>query len=61
MTTRFDKLDWLMDNCPASFISDCTVLRELIAWVDEDAFSKFFNCKCSEWMIDHPFGEAEEA
>lgn len=61
MTTRFDKLDWLLDNCSASFITDCTILREFVAWMDEDTFSEFFDRKCSEWMIDHPFGEAEEA
>ena len=60
MTTRFDKLDWLLDNCSDAFITDCTILRELVAWMDEDAFTVFFNRKCSEWMIDHPFGADED-
>ena len=60
MTTRFDKLDWLLDNCTTAFITDCTILRELVAWMDEDAFTEFFNRKCSEWMIDHPFDADED-
>lgn len=60
MTTRFDKLNWLFDNCNATSITYCTILRELVAWMDEDAFTAFFNRKCSEWSIDHPFGADED-
>ena len=61
MTTRFDKLDWLLDNCTSVFITDFTILRELVAWMNDDSFDEFFNRKCAEWNIDHPFDADEEA
>ena len=55
MTTRYEKIDWLLSTCSPAFISDCAILRELVAWMDEDDFTEFFNRKCSVWGIDHPF------
>lgn len=55
MTTRYEKIDWLLSTCSPAFISDCTILRELVAWMNEDDFTEFFNRKCSIWGIDHPF------
>ena len=58
--TRYDKLDYLLDTCSTKFIKDCDMLQELVTWMDEDDFSKFFTRLCRVWEIEDPTEEDEE-
>ena len=58
--TRFEKLEFLFETCSEKFIKDSTVLQELVRWMDEDDFSKFFFNLCRLWEIDLSDEEDEE-
>jgi hypothetical protein len=58
--TRFEKMEYLMETCSEKFIKDCTVLQEMVRWMDEDDFSKFFYNLCRLWEIDLNDEEDEE-
>ena len=53
-TTRHDKLEYLLENCSSKHIKDSTFLRELVQWMGEDDFDKFFKRHCSCWNILTP-------
>jgi hypothetical protein len=57
--TRFEKLEYLRENCSENFIKTC-LLREMVAWMSEEDFSKFFSKLCSEWMIENPEDTEDE-
>ena len=59
-SSRFEKVDWLLDHCSTEFIEDCTFLTELVGWLDEDEFNKFHEHICRNWKINSPFGETDE-
>ena len=58
-STRFDKLNWLLDNCSTEFIEDCIFLTELVGWLDEDEFNKFHEHICRNWDIKSPMAEVD--
>ena len=58
--TRFEKLEYLLETCAAHFIKDCTMLYEMVRWMEEDDFSEFFSNLCSMWNIEDPTEEDEE-
>jgi len=59
MTNRFEKTDWLIENCTPNFITECSFLLELVAWIDEDTFDKFHEHVCRNWDIKSPFIEQD--
>ena len=58
--TRFEKMEYLFETCSEEFIKDCTVLQEMVRWMYEDDFNKFFTRLCSQWEIQDPEEEKEE-
>ena len=58
--TRFEKLEFLFETCSEKFVKDSTVLQELVRWMDEDDFTKFFDNLCRLWNIDLNDEEDEE-
>lgn len=48
---RFDKLEHLLETCSAEFITDCSFVRELVAWMSESEFDEFYQRLCSHWDI----------
>jgi hypothetical protein len=57
--TRFEKLEYLRENCSENFIKTC-LLREMVAWMSEEDFGKFFYNLCSNWMIENPEDTEDE-
>jgi len=51
---RFDKLEWLFQTCPDDFVKDGTLLREMVSWMGEDNFDKFYDKLCGNWGILQP-------
>ena len=51
MNNRFDKLNHLQETCNEKFIKDCYFLRELVSWMGEDEFDKFYGRVCANWDI----------
>ena len=51
---RFDKLEWLIETCRGDFVKDSTLLREMVRWMGENDFDKFYQKLCSEWNILSP-------
>ncbi len=49
--SRFDKLDFLIDNCGEGFVKECTLLTELVGYMSDSDFSDFFDKICREWDI----------
>ncbi len=58
--TRFEKMEYLFETCSEKFIKDCTVLQEMVRWMGEDDFTKFFDNLCNLWNIDLNDDEDEE-
>ena len=58
--TRHEKLEYLLETCSRFFIKDCTMLREMVNWMDEDDFSAFFTHLCSSLMIENPEDTEDE-
>lgn len=60
-SSRFEKLDWLLENCTEKFITDCTFLTELVGWMSEDEFDAFHENICRNWDITSPFAEVDDS
>ena len=60
MTTRFKKLDWLLETCSEKFIKDCAFLYEMVGWMSEDDFNAFYEHVCRNWGVDSPFSETDD-
>ena len=58
-STRFDKLDWLLESCSSEFIKDCPFLTELVGWMSEDEFDEFHENICRNWNIQSEFAEQD--
>lgn len=52
--TRFEKVEYLLETCSPEFIKACPFLDEMVSWMDEDDFSKFFTHICACWDIKDP-------
>ena len=59
-SNRFEKLDWLLENCTSEFIKDCTFLTELVGWMSEDEFNEFHENICRNWNIQSEFAEEDD-
>ena len=60
-SNRFEKIDWLLETCTDKFITDCTFLTELVAWMSEDEFNEFHENICRNWDITSPFAEVDDS
>lgn len=58
-SNRFEKLDWLLENCTEKFIKDCPFLTELVGWMSEDEFDEFHENICRNWNIQSEFAEQD--
>ena len=58
-STRFEKLDWLLESCSSEFIRDCPFLTELVGWMSEEEFNAFHENICRNWNIESPFIEQD--
>jgi hypothetical protein len=59
MTNRFDKLEWLKENCTEKHMKEM-FLTELVGWLSEYDFNEFFEHHCRLWSIETPFDEDED-
>lgn len=53
-TSRYDKLEYLLEVCSSEHIKECTFLNELVQWMGENDFDEFFKRHCSLWNIKTP-------
>lgn len=53
---RFEKLDFLKEHCSTTFANN-TLLSELVGWMGEEDFDRFFDKLCREWEISKTEGE----
>ena len=58
-TTRFDKLEWIKENCSEKHVREM-FLTELVGWLEADDFNEFFEHHCRVWNIETPFDEDED-
>lgn len=47
---RFDKIEWLHDTCSKEFL-DMHLMQEMVRWMPDDEFEKFYATLCSHWDI----------
>ena len=59
MTNRFDKLEWIKENCSEKHVNEM-FLTELVGWLEEDDFNEFFEYHCRLWNIETPFDKDED-
>lgn len=57
---RFEKLEYLIENCSYAFINKCHFLDEMVTWMSEEAFNDFFEHVCSIWSIKNPDDEEDD-
>lgn len=54
-TNRFEKMDFLRETLSRDFFGRAhersIVLEEMVRWMTEDEFNKFFETFCSHWDI----------
>jgi hypothetical protein len=56
---RYEKLEWLQQTCSEKFMKE-EFLVEMVAWMGEDRFDKFYAQLCSNWQIAGSPEEMEE-
>ncbi len=49
---RFEKLEWIKDTTSEEHVNEM-FLTELVAWMSEDEFNKFYEHHCRCWNIDN--------
>jgi hypothetical protein len=49
-TDRLEKLQYLYESCSEDFL-----LIEMVTWIGEDDFNKFFDHLCRNWEIKTPY------
>lgn len=47
---RYEKLEWLEQTCSENFMKEEFVL-EMVRWMGEDDFDKFYDHLCRHWDI----------
>lgn len=52
--TRIEKLNYLLETCSPEYIKACSFLDELVMWMGEDEFGKFFSDICQWHEIKSP-------
>ena len=53
-TNRQEKLEYLYEVCNPDFIKNHLV-QEIVTWMGEDDFTKFFDHLCRCWEIKNPY------
>ena len=47
---RFDKMEWLEENCSEEFMKE-TLVQEMVRWMGENEFEEFYDHLCRNWEI----------
>ena len=47
---RFEKIEWLRESCTEEFMQQ-NLLDEMVMWMGEDDFNRFYEHLCSCWGI----------
>lgn len=58
-TNRFNKLVWIKENTTDKHLKEM-FLTELVGWLSEDEFNKFFEFHTRIWQIETPFDKDDE-
>ena len=53
-SNKWEKMEYLKETCSNEFYQECTLLDEMVRWMDEDDFSRFFEKVCRDWDIKTP-------
>jgi hypothetical protein len=56
---RYDKLEWLEQTTSPQFMQN-TLVEEMVRWMGEDDFEKFYDHLCRCWDIAKSPEELEE-
>jgi hypothetical protein len=56
---RYDKLEWLEQTTSPQFMQN-TLVEEMVRWMGEDDFEKFYDHLCRCWNIAKSPEELEE-
>ena len=59
LMTRFDKMDFLKETCNEEIMNH-NFLNEMVSWMGEDDFSKFYDHFCNCWDICRSYEELDE-
>ena len=49
--TRLQKLEYLQETCSPGIAQDSTIMAEMVRWMSEDEFTKFYEYFCSNHGI----------
>ena len=52
-TDRFEKMEWMIETCSASFIQE-HLMSEMVSWFDDRDFNRFFDHISRCWEINTP-------
>ena len=53
--TKYDKLDYLLQNCSSTFIKECTFLNVLVGLLSEEEFTRLHDNIIMDWNIKTPY------
>jgi len=56
---RYDKIEWLKESCSHDFFEN-HLMNEMVRWMGEDDFGKFYDHLCGCWGIAKSPEELEE-
>lgn len=56
--TRYEKLEWLQETTGPKFMQE-TLVQEIVRWMGEDDFNKFYDYLCRNWDIARTPNELE--
>jgi len=51
---KWDKMEYLKETCSNEFFQECTLLDEMVRWMDDREFNQFFKKICSHHGILTP-------
>jgi len=57
--TRHEKIEFLKETTTEDFHTN-TLLEEMVSWMSEDDFSKFYDHLCSSWDVARSYEELNE-
>jgi hypothetical protein len=55
---RFEKMEWLKETCSEEFLGE-TLMDEIVMWMSDEDFSKFYDHLCGCWDIAGSSAELE--
>lgn len=50
---RFEKMEYMQETCCSDFL-ECHLMDEMVRWMGEEDFDKFFKHLCRNWDIKTP-------